>query len=103
MTEFYKKIYLLSGKIPKRDRFGIYAKTESIALDILSLVLSAALERKTNKFILLDKARVNIEVLKRLIRMMNELRIIERKKYIFLQTDLQEISKMTNGWIKFLK
>lgn len=103
ICEFYKKIYLLSPKIPKKDRFGIYLKIENICLEIISLTIAAALERKENKFQVLNSARIKIEVLKRLIRITRELNIIEEKKYTNLESDLQEISKMINGWIKYLK
>ena len=43
-----------------------------------------------------------IELLKRLIRIAGELNIIQNNKYLELESDLQEISKMTNGWIKYL-
>jgi hypothetical protein len=103
IDEFYKKVYVLSSKIGKRDRFGIYLKAENIVLEILDLSLTASFEMKYNKLALLNSDRIKIEVLKRLFRIMFELEIIENKKYIELEFDLIEISKMTNGWIKYLK
>jgi len=103
ICEFYKKIYSISSKIPKRDRFGIYLKIENICLEIIDLVITASLEIKSNKLPILNSSRIKIEVLKRLIRIVYELNIVENKKYINLELDLQEISKMTNGWIKYLK
>ena len=103
ICEFYKKIYLISPKIPKKDRFGIYLKIEKICLEIVSSIINAALEPKNNKLPILNSARIKIEVLKRLIRIIQELNIIEKKKYIELELDLQEISKMVTGWIKYLK
>lgn len=103
VCEFYKKIYLTSPKIPKRDRFGIYLKIENICLEMIDLLIMASLEIKADKLPILNLARIKIEVLKRLIRITYELKIIENKKYINLESDLQEISKMTNGWIKYLK
>jgi len=102
VCEFYKKIYLISPKIPKKDRFGIYLKIENICLEIINLVITASLETKNNKLPILNSARIKIEVLKRLIRIAYELNIIG-KKYIILESDLQEISKMANGWIKYLR
>lgn len=101
--EFYKKIYLISPKISKRDRFGIYLKIENICLELIDLTITASLEIKNNKLLILNSARIKIEVLKRLTRIAYELKIIENKKYLNLESDLQEISKMTNGWIKYLK
>ncbi len=67
------------------------------------MLIAAALEPKYNKIPSLNSTRIKIEVLKRLIRISHELNIIDKKKYIVLESDLQEISKMTNGWIKYLK
>ncbi|MBI2053938.1 MAG: four helix bundle protein [Candidatus Staskawiczbacteria bacterium] len=89
-------------KIPKKDRFGIFARIETFCLDILILTIESALQTKNNKLQLLNLTRIKIETLKKLIRIANELKIIEDKKYIELEFDLQEISKMINGWIKYL-
>lgn len=101
--EFYKKIYLLSFKISKRDRFGIYLKVENACLEIMALMLEASFEPRPQKLLLLNSSRIKIEILKRLFRISNELKIISDKTYLSIETDLQEISKMTNGWIKYLK
>lgn len=103
VCEFYKKIYSVSPRIPKRDRFGIYLKIENICLEIIDLIITASLEIKINKLLILNSARIKIEVLKRLIRIAYELGIVENRKYIDFESDLQEISKMTNGWIRYLK
>lgn len=103
ICEFYKKIYLLSSKLPKRDRFGIYAKIEDACLDIMDLAITASLETKINKLPFLNSARIKIETLKRFFRVAYELNIINQKLYIDMELDLQELSKMTNGWIKYLR
>ena len=102
MCEFHKKIYLLASKIPKRDRFGIHKTIEDLSLELVRSVISAAFEQKNRKTELLETARVTTEVLKRLVRIVNELNIIPLHAYLALESDLQEISKMTNGWIKYL-
>ncbi|KKT24615.1 MAG: hypothetical protein UW11_C0043G0003 [Parcubacteria group bacterium GW2011_GWA2_43_9b] len=102
VCELYKNIYLLAAKIPKKDRFGIFLKIENLCLEILNLAIAATIEAKADKLPLLKRARIKIEILKRLFRVAGELKIIENKKYINIELDLQEISKMTNGWIKYL-
>lgn len=42
------------------------------------------------------------ETLKIFIRLLRELNIIDQKKYLVLQTLIQEISRMFGGWIKSL-
>ena len=102
IVELYKQIYWLSPKIPKKDKFGIWLKIENIYLELMSLIIAASLEFRTNKLPILNSARIKIETLKRLTRICRELNIINDKIYIVIESDLQEISKMTNGWIKYL-
>ena len=78
-------------------------KIENACLEIINLTLLASLESNPNKLPPLNSARIKIEILKRLFRITNELNIIETKRYIDIELSLQEISKMTNGWIKYLK
>ena len=98
LNEFYREIYVLGKRIPKRDKFGLYSRIENICLNILELVTTAMFETKTSKLSLLNNARIKIEVLKRLMRTANELKIIIDLHYINLEGRLQEISKMLNGW-----
>jgi len=100
--EFYKKIYLFSSKIQKRDKFGIYLKIENLFLEIIDLIITAALQGRSEKLPTLNSARIKIEVMKRLIRLTGDLSIIENKKYLELESDLQEISKDTTNWIHSL-
>ena len=92
----------MKSKISKRDQFGIYLKIENVCLELMAQITQAAFESKTNKFPILNKARINIELLKQLFRIAHDLNIIPAFKYIEFESDLQEISKMTNGWIKYL-
>jgi len=77
-------------------------KVENLCIDVLTIAIDAALAQAIKKKILLYDLRVKVEMLKHLIRLMNELNIIEMKIYIFLEAQLQEISKMATGWIKYL-
>jgi hypothetical protein len=74
-----------------------------LCIDILTIAIDAALTQREKKKALLHELRVKIETLKQLIRLMNDLGIIETKIYIFLEAQLQEISKMASGWIKYLE
>ena len=80
----------------------MYATINHSTLHLISLIIQAALETRQEKLGTLKKARIVVETLKRLIRMMSELNIIPMKNYLETQTDLQEISQMTNGWIRYI-
>lgn len=94
---------MLSAKLSKRDRFGIHLKIENLCLACLEFSISAAFEEKAEKIKTLKHLRVQIEVLKRLIRHEYEVKIIDNRWYWRLQGQLEEISKMANGWIKYLQ
>lgn len=100
--EFYKQIYSLSGRIDKRNKFGIWLKIENSCLETLRLIIKASFTNKLERLPLLNSARTEVEVLKRLLTVTHELNIIQTKNYLQLESDLQEISKMTNGWIRYL-
>lgn len=103
ITKLYKDVYGLGAKISKRDKFGIYLKVENTCLDLISISIDAALNQKDTKRPLLHQLRIKIETLKQLIRVMNELKIIEDRPYIILEAQLQEISRMAAGWIKYVE
>ena len=89
-------------KLPKHDRFGIGKNIEDEGLDCLKLMIEAALSSKEIKKDIIQKARIKIEVLKKLITLLEELKIIDYKKCMDLQNQLQEISKMAYGWFDSL-
>lgn len=99
----YKIIYLNSKKLNKADKLGLRSKTEQICLNCLHLSVTAALLSTDKKLPLAEKLKIEIEMLKQLIRLENEIKIIDDKTYINWQENLQEISKMTVGWIKYLQ
>ena len=101
LTEVYKELYLCGKKVPKRDRFGLYAKVEAIGIECLTLSIEAALEEKSSKIAPLKKLRISIDVAKRLVRLCQELDLIEEKKYFMLQEKLIEASKMAAGWLAY--
>lgn len=102
MFEFYKLFYRIGGKLPKRERYGIYATADHLCLDITQDLIRAALEPKSTKRVSLTQARIKIEMLKRFIRLMRELNTVPEKWYLQTEKELQEISKMTSGWLRYL-
>ncbi|MEK7616276.1 MAG: four helix bundle protein [Patescibacteria group bacterium] len=99
MFEFYKKFYRLRTKISKQDRHGIYSKLDALILDAIALAIKARFQTGIEKVPTLKDLRTNIEILKRMVRLMQELDIIGLSLYQAFEEELQEISKETNGWI----
>ncbi|MBT4120494.1 MAG: four helix bundle protein [Candidatus Magasanikbacteria bacterium] len=103
IEKMYKIIYLNSQKLNKSDKLGMRAKTENICLRCLHLAIEAALINKENKTPIVKKLKLEIEILKQFVRLEMELEIINEKTYLIWQNHLQEMSKMTNGWLEYLQ
>lgn len=86
----------------KRDKLGIHAKIEALALETIRDIIGAALSPKNQKLPSLERARLSLEILKHLVRIEHELKIISEKTYISLEYRIVETSKMVNGWMKYI-
>lgn len=75
-------------------------KIDNLILEVLELILLAAQSSKTVKLGILEKASVKLNILKIFIRLAKEVRVLDLKKYIILQENLNEIGRMLGGWIK---
>lgn len=102
IKKVYATIYQIGIKLPKHHKLGIHADIERIALETITFIIKASLAPRTKKTETLEQTRINLELLKHLIRTEHELKIITEKQYIYTESILIETSKMTNGWIKFL-
>jgi hypothetical protein len=89
--------------MPKRDKLGIHRIVEEKSLKILSKSIDTALRSKIEKVQLLSELRREIETLKHIIRIENELGIIKEKIYLELSHLLVDISMMATGWQKSLQ
>lgn len=103
IDEFYKALYTLGRKIPKRDRYGLIARIENCCLELFELIITTAFEARYRKFPILQRTQIKLSVLKRLLRVAHELGIVEQQSYIALELQLQDISKMATGWMRYLQ
>jgi len=101
--DLYKIFYSYRKTINKQDRHTIWQKSENIILGIIEDILLASQQFKTQKLPTLENLSLKINFLKVFIRLSKDLKIIDNNKYIVLQEDIDEIGKMTGGWIKSIK
>ena len=102
-SEFYTFLYSVGSHIPKRHLLGLWEKIEERALRVFSLLIEAAFASQYERRAPLYRARIIIEILKRLIRTAYQLTIISEKQYVALFLRLVPISKMVSGWIKYME
>lgn len=103
ITVVVKELHVGRKQVDKINRFGLYLKTEDLIIECFTLAITAALTAKEHKQPLIKNLKVRLEVAKRLIRLMWELKIITDKKYLLLINNCQTASKMTSGWLKYLQ
>ena len=60
-------------------------------------------KEQVEKQVLLERADSKLETLKILLRLAKDTQSIDSKKYLNLESYLQEIGKMLGGWLKHAK
>ena len=98
--ELYKLFHEYRKVVPKQDRFTIYERSEHVILGTIELLLEASYGNKERKIIILERASVKLNVLRFLIRLMKETKTFDLKKYTILESTIDEIGRMTGGWIR---
>jgi len=98
--ELYKLFYQFTQHFPKKDRYTIGQKIECGILEVIEGIVTASQLSKSEKLPILQKTSIKLDLLKVLIRLSKDLKILDNKKYLALESYLQEIGKMLGGWIK---
>ena len=99
----YELTHKLIFKLPKFERYTLGEKIENIILEIIEIIVIGNGVSKYEKEKYLLKANAKIEMLKILFRIALNCQIIDFRKYLEMEGYLQEIGKMTQGWIKYTR
>jgi hypothetical protein len=98
--DLYKILCEYRSLIPKQNKYTVFERCENASLDTLEFLAFAAQSGKTEKLPYLQKANLNLTLLKILVRLLKDIKAIDNKKYLNLQTMADEIGRMLGGWIK---
>jgi four helix bundle protein len=101
--DFYRELYLVVEKMPKKDKYSLGLKLQNLTLDLLEFVIEASNAYEKEKLVSLNKATIKTDLLKVLTRLVYEIHATDQKKYLNLEEKLQEIGKMIGGWIRYIK
>ncbi len=100
--ELYKLFYSFRVLIPKQDKYTIWQKSENLILEMLEEIIAATYKQKLEKVSLLEKTSLHLNILRVLLRLMKETKVIDNKKYTLLQEAVDEIGRMLGGWLRSL-
>lgn len=103
LSVIYELTHKLIFSFPKHERYALGEKIETALLLAIELSIIANGSNKYEKEKILLKLNSKIELLKVLLRVSLNCKIIETKPYLELSAKLQEIGKMTQGWIKYAR
>ena len=83
---------------PKNQRFIFGSRLADHVLDVMETLVEAAYSpRKTE---LLARANRRIEVLRWLVRLAKDRKVLTEKQYLFACKSLAECGRMLGGWLK---
>ncbi|MGH8916865.1 MAG: four helix bundle protein, partial [Actinomycetes bacterium] len=96
-------MYVALRLFPKRDRYSLGSKIDTITLEILEFLFKTSVVSREQKLALLQTISAKLDLLKVLLRLAHDNKTMGTKQYLSLEMQLQEVGKMTGGWIRSLK
>ena len=97
----YKLIDTYSLYIPKAKRFTLWNRCENASLAVLEGIIAAGHYSGSKQLEILRSLSIQLDMLKIFVRLSHETRCIDKEVYLEIETKIQEIGRMTGGWIKF--
>lgn len=101
--DLYLYIYKLRERVPKQDRYTLWMRVEKTSLDVIERILHASALYKAEKLDVLNKASVDLNMLRVFVRMAKDTKVLDTGKYANIQQQIDEIGRMLGGWIKHFK
>jgi hypothetical protein len=101
--DLYKLFHENRKIVSKQDRYTIWERSENTLLDMLECFLEAGYTKQINKYVLLEKGSVKLNLFRFFVRLMKDTGSLDMKKYLVLQTLVDEIGRMLGGWLRSQK
>jgi four helix bundle protein len=101
--DLYKQMHEYQKVIPKHDRYTVYTKAEESLLLVISNLFKASTVDKEHKLTLLEQTSTELNLLRVFIRLLKDIKALDNKKYLALQSEIDEIGRMLGGWIRSVK
>lgn len=94
----YKKWYGFRDHFPKKARYTLGDKIDNRFLTIIEFLSIAEYQNPTEKVITLTRAITAVDLVKSLLHLAWELKILDEKKYADLSGGIQEIGRQLGAW-----
>ena len=88
---------------PKQNRYTLGTKIDDVFLVAIEFCFLASYANKDTKIVHLERCISRVDLLKLLLQLAWEIRVLDNQKYIILSEQLQEVGRMLGGWRKGLE
>ena len=101
VPKLYDVIMWLMGRVekfPRSQKFTLGDRIVNVSLDTLDTLIEATYTRK--RLPLLQRANVQLEKLRFLIRLCHDFKLLSSKQYAYISNEINEVGKLIGGWIR---
>lgn len=99
----YKIWHAHYAAFPRISRFSLGVKIDTLATDLIELLLLAGYAGSDQKSALVGRAATKLDLLKFFLQVAWEVRCLDQRKYTTLIVPLNEIGKGIGSWQKYLQ
>ena len=89
-------------KFPRAQKFVLADRIQNLLTDILQLLIEAYFTRTDAKKPILQKANLELEKLRYLVRLAKDLYCLDLRRYEYVQEKINDIGAQVGAWIKSL-
>jgi hypothetical protein len=89
-------------KFPRSQKFVLADRIQNLLTDILEMLIEAYFSRIEVKKPLLQKANLELEKLRYLVRLAKDLHCLDLRRYELVQDKINNIGAQVGAWIKSL-
>jgi len=101
--DLFRSLHALTPTIPKLARHTLWQRCQNISLDILQGFIATGYTAPDKRAERLARISESVDLLRVLIRLCCDTKVINQKSYIALQQDLDDIGRMLGGWLKSIR
>lgn len=83
-------------RFPRSHRFTLGDRIINKKLDILESLIKASYSRDKKKY--LNKANLDLEVLRYLMRLSKDTKILSLRRYEYISREMDELGRQIGGW-----
>lgn len=96
----YKIWHEFLPHVPKDARYTLGEKIDTLLVEALELIFTAAYLDKEQKLPYLKRATSKLDLVKFFLQVLWEIGALDNKKYIVMSEPLERVGRMLGGWIR---